>query len=346
VLGTAIGLAVWLRSANLLLVPALVLARWLETPADHRPRPGLAALRAPVIAALVAAPWFVYGQWTASDQPADQTRLAGYATAMLHEDPGDPTSRRLGAAEIVGRAPARSVQLLAVLGSRLATTVKGGKSDPLDAGQPVGALQLGLGVLLVAALVREAWVRRGIAEWFALGSGGVLLFYFGFQDRLALPIFALSLVAALGWIRQLAASALGPTRGTALAVALALALTAIDASPRAGWSEIEADHQRMASESAAVAPLLTASTRAAAWRGFHHSVFLQRPIYSLHRSVGRLGAERGIEAVIERYQLDAIFLTTGGLSEVRDHLTQRYGKPKRSGIAEKWQPTPSGAGVE
>lgn len=356
VLGLAVGLAAWLRSANLLLVPALVLARWLEPGAPGGPRLGLAALRAPVVALVVAAPWFVYGQLNASAQPADQTRLAGYATAMLHEDPGDPMSRRLAAAEIAGRAPQRAVQLLAVLGSRLETGVKGGRHDPRESGvrapgrggsAPAGPLQLALGALLVAALVREAWIGRGAAAWFALGSGCVLLFYFGFQDRLVLPIFALGLVALFGWIRQRAVRWLGEPRGSACAVVLALVLLAIDASPRAGWHEIEADHQRMLSESAAVAPLVAADSRVAAWRGFHHTVLLGRPVHSLHRAVGRLGAAEGIDAVIDRYELDTVFLTTGGLSHVRDHLNQRYGEPERSGMAELWRVRPqSGAGVD
>jgi len=355
-LGLAVGLAVWLRSANLLLVPAIGLARWLEPRAAGGRPLGFAVLRAPAVALVVAAPWFVYGQLNASAQPVDQTRLAGYATAMLHEDPGDPTSRRLGVAEIAGRAPQRAVQLLAVLGSRLETGVKGGEHDPRASGSrapgrggaaPAGVLQLVLGALLVAALVRDAWIGRGAAAWFALGSVGVLLFYFGFQDRLALPIFALGLVALFDWIRQWAVRALGATRGSACAVALALVLLALDASPRAGWREIEADHRRMLSESAAVAPLLAADSRVAAWRGFHHAVLLERPVYSLHRAVGRLGAAEGIEAVIDRYGLDAVFLTTGGLSHVRDHLNERYGEPERSGVAELWRVRPqSGAGVD
>jgi 4-amino-4-deoxy-L-arabinose transferase-like glycosyltransferase len=345
-LGLALGLAVWLRSANLLLLPAIALARVLAGRSDGGA--GLAGWRAPLLGLLVAAPWFLYSAANASGEPADQTRLAGYATAMLHQDPGDPTSRRLGAGEIAARAPQRAVQLLAVLGSRLDTAVKGGRHDPTDAASGVratgrsdaatpGALQLALGALLLAALVREAWRERGAPEWFALGSVAVLLFYFGFQDRLALPVFAVALVAALAWLRDVARRVLGESRGTAAAVAAAIALALIDVSPRAGWSEIRADHERMKSESEAIAPLLLPSDRAASWRGFHHGVFLERPIYSLHRSVGRLGPAAGTEAVIRDHDLDTIFLTVGGLTALRDHLNQRYGPATRSGTAETWR---------
>ena len=347
-LGLAIGFAVWLRSANLLLVPAVVLARWLASDArEGRVRSAL--LGAPLVAVVVAAPWFVYAQWNASDLPADQTRLASYATAMLHEDPGDPTSRRLALAEIAGRAPQRAVQLLAVLGSRLGTTVKGAGHDPLDASgelrapagvtpsQPAAVLQLALGGFLLAALVRELRVTRAAAEWFALGNVAVLLFYFGFQDRLALPVYAIALVAGVAWLRDLASRVLPVRRATLVAGGLVVLVAAIDFEPRAGWRAIEAEHARLAAASEAAAPMLAPGSRVAAWRGFHHSVFLERPVFSLHRSVGRLGAEAGIEAVIERHDVDTIFLTTGGLAHVRGHLRARYGEPERAGGAEVWQ---------
>jgi hypothetical protein len=93
----------------------------------------------------------------------------------------------------------------------------------------------------------------------------------------------------------------------------------------------------MAAESDLVRPLLAPGERVAAWRGFHHGVFLERPVYSLHRAVGRLGAAAGVAAVVERYGIDAIFLTTGGLAHVRSELTSRYGPPIRNAPAELWR---------
>ena len=88
---------------------------------------------------------------------------------------------------------------------------------------------------------------------------------------------------------------------------------------------------------AAIAPWLAPGDRVAAWRGFHHGVLLERPVYSLHRAVGRLGAGPGIDATIARYELDAVFLTTGGLAEVREHLRASRGEPQRDGSAELWR---------
>jgi hypothetical protein len=271
---------------------------------------------------------------------------------MFHADPGDPGSRRLGVGEIAGRVPRRAMQLLAVLGTRLDATVKGARHDPLadvdadaagagapgrSAAEPAGPLDIALGLLLVLALGREAWRGRGAAEWFALGAIALLLVYFGFQDRLALPIFAISLIAALAWLRDVAVAWIGEPRGTRLAVAAAVAVAVLDFAPRAGWSQLEADHRRMAAESDSVRPLLAPDERVAAWRGFHHGVFLERPVYSLHRAVGRLGAAAGIASVVDRYALDAVFLTTGGLAHVRHHLEARYGPPIRNGPAELWK---------
>ena len=346
-LGLAMGLAGWLRSANLLLIPALVFARLAARSAG--PTAWRAALLAPAVAVAVAVPWFVYAQWHAPAGPVDQTRLASYGTAMFHSDPGDPTSPRLGLGDLAARVPVRAVQLASVLGSRLETAVKGGRDDPLTGGDrqrapgragpesAAGLWPLLLGGLLVASLVREAWIARTAASAFALGNVALLLGYFGFQDRLALPVFAIGGVAALAWLRDLSARFGGVARSAWLPGAALVCVVAVDLAPRAGWREIEAEHARLAAESAAVEPLLAPSARAAAWRGFHHGVFLERPIFSLHRSVGRLGAADGVEAVIDGYELDTIFLTTGGLAHVRDYLNGRYGPPERSGRAELWR---------
>lgn len=345
-LGLAIGVAGWLRSANLLLVPALLLARALAAPHAWR-----RVLGAPALAVVLAVPWFLYAQAHAPTGPVDQTRLASYGTAMFHADPGDPTSTSLGPLEIARRVPARTNQLLSVLGSRLTTAVKGGQDDPL-AGlgrtalpSAAGSWHVLLGVLLVAALVREAWTLGTAASWFGLWNVALLLCYFGFQDRLALPVFAVGAISAVAWLRDVAARWLGEPRGAAVAGAALVVLVGFDFAPRDRWSAIEAEHERLVAESAAIEPLLTPGARPAAWRGFHHGVFLERPVFSLHRSVGRLGAEAGVEAVIDRYELDTVFLTTGGLAHVRDYLHARYGEPERNGAAELWRVRSGGGSV-
>ena len=345
----AIACAVWLRSANLLLIPAIVLARTFAMGAPLDRDRLVACLRTPVAALLLAAPWFVYGALQATDQPADQTRLAGYATAMFHEDPGDPSSRALGAAEIAARVPQRAVQLLAVLGTRLDTTVKGGEHDPRAGGAvraagrdgaAVGALSIAIGAAMLLGLLLDGWRARNAAAWFALGSTAVLLVYFGFQDRLALPIFALALVSSLAWLREGASRWLGESRATLVVGVAALGVGVVDFAPREGWAALQQDHERMRTEAALVGDELAAGERVASWRGFHHAVFLERPVYSLHRSVGRLGAAEGIAAVVGPYRVDTVFLTVGGLSAVRDELSAQYGPPRRlrgSATGEVWR---------
>jgi hypothetical protein len=336
-LGLAVGLSVWIRSANLLLVPALALGGVLAAPRAWR-----RALRVPAVALLVAAPWFIYAQAQAPTVAVDQTRLASYGTAMFRADPGDPGSRRLGWGEVASRVPTRAVQLSSVLGSRLQTTIKGSERE-VGASSVERWLHALLGCLLVAALAREAWVLGTPASWFGLGNVALLLVYFGFQDRLALPVFVLGGLSTLTWLRDLSTRSLGSARAALAPAAALLAVTCVDLAPRQGWGAIEAEHARVAAESEFVVPFLPVGSRAATWRGFHHSVFLGRDVFSLHRSVGRRGPVDGVEAVIDHYGIDTIFLTTGGLAEVRDHLNARYGEPRRSRGVEFWRVREAGA---
>jgi 4-amino-4-deoxy-L-arabinose transferase-like glycosyltransferase len=342
-LGVAVGLAGLLRSSNLLLIPALVLARWLAG------WPRLAHfdwrwLRSPALALLVVAPWLAYSQLNAPEPPADQTRLLSYSTAMLHVDPGDPTSRRWSGSEIAARVPLRLKQNLAVLGSRLGTHVKGARDDPFEEAAnerreslvEASGIHIAIGALLLVLLVREVVTRRAAAELFALLTLLFLLVYFGFQSRLALPVYLIALPAAVAAARDMAFRFLGPRRGMALVAAALVALTAHDFAPRAGWDATRQEHLRLARASASVAPQLAADSRVAAWRGFHHQVFLERPVYSLHRAVGRLGAKAGIESVVERYDLDTVFLTTPGLADVKSTLSELYGEPMRAGSGLVW----------
>ena len=151
-------------------------------------------------------------------------------------------------------------------------------------------------------------------------------------------------MALLAWLRDVATPRLGERGATALGVAFVGLVAIVDLDLRQGWRDIEADHARMAAESAAVAPLLAPGDRVAAWRGFHHGVFLERPVYSLHRAVRRLGAADGIESVVTRYDLDAVFLTTGGLEPVRAHLDRHYGSGRTHPPATLWRT--GGVGVE
>src|SRR5262245_48298415 len=93
VLGAAIGLASYVRSGNLLLVPALLAAELLRS-WGARAEPGAWVARARLGgalvlgAALVLLPWSIRNRAVAPPPPADQTLLYDYSTAMWHTDMG------------------------------------------------------------------------------------------------------------------------------------------------------------------------------------------------------------------------------------------------------------------
>jgi hypothetical protein len=349
-LGLLVGLASIVRSSNLLLIPAVLVSRWLSPPPAGGRRPGRIELlwfRPAIVALLVALPWMAYQQTHLPSAPADQTRLYSYASGMFHADPGDPGSRRLELGEIAARVPLRMAQVLSVLGTRMGTPVKGARDDPFEVAvgermgkTGIGGLHAGAGAFLLLGLAWALADRRETPEIFAFATLGFLLVYFGFQDRLILPIYMIALPATVSTLRDIAARALS-TRRAGILVGSALALlVAADFAPRARWSLIEAEHQRVQLASHTVAPHLPPGGNIAAWRGFHHGVLLERPIYSLHHSVSRLGAREGVDAVIQRYGIDTIFLTTRGILGVKDYLAERYGPPLRDRGGLVWRVAP------
>jgi 4-amino-4-deoxy-L-arabinose transferase-like glycosyltransferase len=188
VLGVVIGLGAYIRSALGLLVPAVVAARaWRQRPSGRDGQRRFAASQVVLVVVVIAlqVPWSVRNASVAPEPPVHQTRNYSYATAMFHKNPRDPGSRRLGMDEILGRVPTRAGELAATLGSRLSTW--GGplhrRARPLD--WPVL-------FLATAALCAVAWRRREAAEIYALGYLALLLVYFGYHPRLAIPARGLS----------------------------------------------------------------------------------------------------------------------------------------------------------
>jgi 4-amino-4-deoxy-L-arabinose transferase-like glycosyltransferase len=131
VLGLAVGLAAYVRSSLILLVPAILAARVAVRWSGERPRERARSFilrRAalfPLVAVLVLLPWSIRDAVRAPPPPADQTYLYAHFTGVLHKDPGDPASRRLSVGEIFSRAQMRARQVGAVLGSRMRSWVRG-----------------------------------------------------------------------------------------------------------------------------------------------------------------------------------------------------------------------------
>ena len=318
-LGVAIAAAAHVRTIAVLLVPAILLARLLaREPAPRRLL--LRTLPFAVTAVLLLLPWAVRDARVAPEPPADQTFLHSYGTGMWHADAGDPTSPRLSVADVLARVPVRAAQILETLGSRQAVTIPSrhrflalGEPRPDERRDDAGTRLLGA-LLLAASLARLLLLRlpEDLFAWLALG---LLAVYFGFDDRLTLPVFVL----AAGAVVELAARGAARARGRAAPLARAavaaglLAWAALDLRPRDGWERVRAQHEAFARIAAEVAPLLAPGERVASSVGWHHGVYLERPVWSLHWAMRR--AEDGpaelaeLERVIERYGIDVVLLS-------------------------------------
>lgn len=308
VLGLAIGLSTYVRSVTILLVPAIVVARawsaWsgrgsIARPGDARGwiRFGLVRL-APVALAAFAAklPWDVRCATNHPTPPVDQNFLYSYSTAMWHVDGGDPSSPRRELMSIVERIPERAETVLSLLGARMGPS----------SGE---AATIAVGILLLALAAITAWRRRESAELFAAAFLGVLLIYFGFRDRLALPLWLVVLPAAAEGLVLLLRIRAGPLAACAVVAVALAALPFLDFRPRQGWDRLEAQHafyERYAAEVAAAVP---PEQRIASQVGWHLSVYLDRPVWSLFFAARRAGGPEGALQAIERHRIDAVALS-------------------------------------
>jgi MYXO-CTERM domain-containing protein len=304
VLGLCIGLSTYVRSVTILLVPAIAVARLLQAWSGARPMSLVAWGRfalvrvAPLLLAAFAAkiPWDVRCATNHPTPPVDQNFLYSYSTAMWHVDGGDPASPRRELSSIAARVPERARTVTALLGSRMTPTE-----------ERAGHVAAGLVLLALAAVT--LWRRRESAELFAGAFLVVLLVYFGFRDRLALPLWLVVLPAAAEGLLVLARTRSGGPLAAALVAAPLVALPFLDFRPRSGWDRVEAQHlfyERYAAEVAAAVP---ADRRVASPIGWHLAVFLERPVWSLFFAMRRAGGPEGALAAIERHRIDAVALS-------------------------------------
>jgi len=295
--GLAIAAAMYVRTVNLLLVPAILASRWLAPPSlapQGLAPPGLAppsemrkrsfpgALALAGIPILLLVPWLVRNARHHPPWPATQTASATYVSNFLNVDGGDPSSRRVALREYLPRIPGQVGETLAAIGRRL-------EPGPVDAGHAA------LGALVVLALVGSAARRRGATEIFAVLALLELAVHPAFDERFVLPIAVVGLVALV----ELARGALGraiPARLAELAVAaLLLALLVLDFDPRPNWKAIEADFRARRELAAAWNASLPKDARLASNIGWHWSVFLERPVYSLFFAARRSGGPEGAD---------------------------------------------------
>jgi hypothetical protein len=257
----------------------------------------------------VKAPWDARCATNHPTPPVDQNYLFSYSTAMWHVDGGDPSSPRRELASIAARVPERAETVLGLLGARLAPAEPEAPAAASPAPAARSAADVAVGAALVLLLALNAWRRRESAELFALGFLAVLLVYFGFRDRLALPLWLIALPAAVEAFVWIFGARTGPLLARAVAAGALLALPFLDFRPRAGWDRIEAQHRFYERYAAEVAAAVPPEKRVASAIGWHLSVYLDRPVWSLFFGMRRAGGPAGLFDVLQRRSIDAVALS-------------------------------------
>ena len=276
-----------------------------------------------------------------------------YRTGMLHRDPGDPSSPRLEPAEILARSGVRARQLASVVGSRLREQVVG---KPRLEGKRFFAhlvISSALMALLAVALVK----RRTSAEIFCLATLVSILFFFGFRERLVLPVFALAVSSAVGVLRE---GLLKLQRNQASHIvtiagcSCILLVTAFDTSYHQGWNEIESLHIANTQRFEALEAAMGDDARVGVLGDQKMiSVYLEREVPTTHIAVRRAHDLEAIEEIVDKYDLNTIISLENAIKTPKKNrgtwrderatsrfLTRRYGEGTQVGIARFWRVRP------
>jgi len=88
-----------------------------------------------------------------------------------------------------------------------------------------------------------------------------------------------------------------------------IALAIADFRPRADWDVVEALHAEYLSIARALDGHLAPESRLGSTIGWHLSVYLDRPVWSLLFAMRRAGDAQAAEQTIAKYGLDTIVLT-------------------------------------
>ncbi|MFM8411521.1 MAG: hypothetical protein ACKOCT_14755, partial [Alphaproteobacteria bacterium] len=294
----AIGASCWVRTANLLLVPTLALARTFRPSHGGGSVPArlAAALPACALAAALYLPWALV-----PDAPISWggDALQSYATALLRVDPVDPSSPLVGPAEAASRVARNALSYAALLGSSNGT-------------RPTGK------ALVLASLGLLAWLvvlvrRREAPEWFAGLTALLVVAYYVAQARLALVpatiAFAAVAEVARGLVRRVAPAVAGDAAVVALVAAAALAMRLGGAGPvRARSAARAADLDLVAAHLRATG---SPGDRLGADFGTVWALLLDRPVEGLQSICNRLGPDAARARIAER-GLDRLVLQSDG----------------------------------
>lgn len=291
----------YVRSANVLLVPAILLdracARWLGARANAAPNApqedartfALRRLVLPVAAfTLLYLPWLLTPSYTSQYDSPD---LHSYSTAFLRADPNDPDAPALGA----GGWEERIADNVSAYASLFATGMVSRR--PSSIAPFVAALG-------VAALLFVLVRRREAPEWFALATCAVIAAYYVAQARLLLPVYVLAIAALAESLQWLVAR--GATRRaativtTALLLVVALAQLAGDPRPNA-----RAEHESLVAATDLVRSSTPRDVAIAGDMGAVYALLLDRPVYSL-RPLSRRGQDAELARLLDERHVGVI----------------------------------------
>lgn len=333
-LGLSIGIALYLRTVAILLIPAIVVSRLVEAWRTRRRRaadgaePGGADEPAPaarpIARALVRSAWIAgvpllllwpWSLWKAQHEATGPTELWGihsYSVAQWHEDPADPESARLGTDELLQRAPIRVRQCLTALGSRLPKLDLPGPLKVPEAQRLRAANRrfggFAFGVLGVLCLLVRGLRRFEAGDVFALGNLAVLAIYFDFDERVLLPSYVFVLAATLEAITAALRRFLSRARARAVVALLFGAVALQDAYP--GYDRGPAEREtRVLSE---VAEWLERTrpddVPIGASLGHRLAAFLDRPVRFLEVAIARKGRQ-GFWRLVAKHRLRIVVHT-------------------------------------
>ncbi|NOT28943.1 MAG: hypothetical protein HOP15_00685 [Planctomycetes bacterium] len=332
--GVFVGLSAYVRAVNVLLAPAIVCARLCARWRAGERQGWLAFVRqrclAPlVVPLLVLLPWSLRNANNRPQLPVDQTFVHSYSVALLHSDPSDPSSPVLSLSELLERVGHNLVVIVTTLGKRMSDDATTATSWIVGALVAFGAL---------AAALRH----REVDSFVLLGLLATVSISLEVIGRYALPLYVFALPSAVDTLRRTLARGIGegPARAS-LALALAL-VTASDLDPRRGWDGLRERHESLRAASVTLTAAVGPDARLAASLGWHYSIYLDRPVYSLVPSARHKRGQHPVEDVIDRRGIDTVFFDPERLLDepfVR-LFRERYGEPQRAGHLEFWRVRP------
>ncbi len=311
VLGVLIGVAAYVRTVCVLLVPAILLARlcaalWGAQRGRERPLPFVARRLAPLVVVpwLVLLPWSLRNAAVTPDGAVEHTLFHSYSVAMWHTDMTDPASPRISWDDLVARVEARSHDIVTSLGSGFG-----------DFGYEPREIAFCLALILAWAVVLVR--RREASDFFVGGALAVTSLYFAYQPRLLLPVWAL-LVPCAAWLaldglRRVASERLAQTLVSG--VLFACAAWHFDPQPKL-HATMEKTHAEFLEALECSRDAFASDDVLCAGQAAHFTLALDRPVLS-HRRAFRDAGVPGCLAFLERHGVDGLVLNTSRRSDAR-----------------------------